>query len=91
MLLVNIRNWENILLTFICLRQAATVWLNSISLTHWSVDSEALVFSLLKHKYPVSLDRTSQMVYPLELHVGLFVFLFILIILVMNLEKVMSI
>ncbi len=63
----------------------------SISLTHWSVDSEALVFSLLKHKYPVSLDRTSQMVYPLELHVGLFVFLFILIILVMNLEKVMSI
>ncbi|MCW1717395.1 hypothetical protein OIZ54_01395 [Pseudoalteromonas sp. A3] len=63
----------------------------SISLTHWSVDSEALVFSLLKHKYPVSLDRTSQMVYPLELHVGLFVFLFILIILVMNLEKVMYI
>lgn len=63
----------------------------SISLTHWSVDSEALVFSLLKHKYPVSLDRTSQMVYPLKLHVGLFVFLFILIILVMNLEKVMSI
>tara|TARA_Y100000766_G_scaffold129002_1_gene110873 strand:+ start:5554 stop:6714 length:1161 start_codon:yes stop_codon:yes gene_type:complete len=63
----------------------------SISLTHWSVDSEALVFSLLKHKYPVSLDRTSQVVYPLELHVGLFVFLFILIILVMNLEKVMYI
>lgn len=63
----------------------------SISLTHWSVDSEKLVFSLLKHKYPVSLDRTSQMVYPLELHVGLFVFLFILIILVMNLEKVISI
>ncbi|CAM2797364.1 hypothetical protein PAT01_03420 [Pseudoalteromonas atlantica] len=63
----------------------------SISLTHWSVDSEALVFSLLKHKYPVSLDRTSQMVYPFELHVGLFVLLFILIILVMNLEKVMYI
>ena len=63
----------------------------SISLTHWSVDSEKLVFSLLKHKYPVSLDRTSQMVFPFELHVGLFVLLFILIILVMNLEKVISI
>ncbi|MEL0605528.1 hypothetical protein [Pseudoalteromonas undina] len=63
----------------------------SIPLSHWSVDSKTLVFSLLKYKYPVSLDRTSQMVYPLKLHVGLFVFLFILIILVMNLEKVMSI
>lgn len=63
----------------------------SISLTHWSVDSEALVYSLLKYQYPVSLDRTSQMVYPFKRHVGLFVFLFILIILVMNLEKVISI
>jgi len=63
----------------------------SISLTHWSVDSEALVYSLLKYQYPVSLDRASQMVYPFKRHVGLFVFLFILIILVMNLEKVISI
>lgn len=63
----------------------------SISLTHWSVDSEALVYSLLKYQYPVSLDRASEMVYPFKRHVGLFVFLFILIILVMNLEKVISI
>ena len=62
----------------------------SIPLSHWSVDSKTLVFSLLKYKYPVSLDRTSQMVYPFKLHVGLFVFLFILIILVMSLPKVIS-
>lgn len=62
----------------------------SIPLSHWSVDSKTLVFSLLKYKYPVSLDRTSQMVYPFKLHVGLFVFLFILIILVMSLPKIIS-
>ncbi|CAM2768808.1 Bacterial membrane flanked domain protein [Pseudoalteromonas distincta] len=62
----------------------------SISLTHWSVDSEELVFSLLKHKYPVSIDRTSQMVYPFKRHVGLFVCLFILIILATALPKVIS-
>ena len=53
-------------------------------------DAKTLVFSLLKYKYPVSLDRTSQMVYPFKLHVGLFVFLFILIILVMSLPKIIS-
>ncbi|MEM5513963.1 hypothetical protein WNY79_13800 [Pseudoalteromonas sp. AS84] len=63
----------------------------SIPLSHWSVDSKTLVFSLLKYKYPVSLDRTSQMVYPFKLHVGLFVFMFILIILAMSLPKVISI
>lgn len=63
----------------------------SIPLSHWSADSKTLVFSLLKYKYPVSLNRTTQMVYPFKLHVGLFVFMFILIILAMSLPKVISI
>tara|TARA_B100001059_G_C17838515_1_gene590123 strand:- start:6405 stop:7583 length:1179 start_codon:yes stop_codon:yes gene_type:complete len=54
----------------------------SISLTHWSVDSEALVYSLLKNQYPVSLDRTSEMVYPFKRHVGLMVGLFIVIVII---------
>ncbi|MBH0020535.1 hypothetical protein I6F40_09300 [Pseudoalteromonas sp. SWXJ133] len=62
----------------------------SIALSHYSVDTKALVFSLLKYKYPVSLDRTSQMVYPIKLHMGLFVLLFILIILATALPKVIS-
>ncbi|KAA1155210.1 hypothetical protein EU510_03650 [Pseudoalteromonas sp. FUC4] len=62
----------------------------SIPLSHWSVDSKTLVFSLLKYKYPVSLDRTSQMVYPFKLHIGLLVCLFTLIILAIALPKVIS-
>lgn len=54
----------------------------SISLSHWSVDSEALVYSLLKYQYPVSLDRTSEMVYPFKRHVGLMVGLFIVIVII---------
>ncbi|WP_024611825.1 hypothetical protein [Pseudoalteromonas sp. TB64] len=62
----------------------------SIPLSHWSVDSKALVFSLLKHKYPVSLDRTTQMVYPIKKHVGLVLGLFIVIINVINLPNYIS-
>ncbi|MBE3674051.1 hypothetical protein [Pseudoalteromonas distincta] len=54
----------------------------SIPLSHWSVDSEALVYSLLKYQYPVSLDRTSEMVYPFKRHVGLMVGLFIVIVII---------
>ena len=54
----------------------------SISLSHWSVDSQALVYSLLKYQYPVSLDRTNQMVYPFKRHVGLMVGLFIVIVII---------
>ncbi|MEM5551833.1 hypothetical protein HJP15_08440 [Pseudoalteromonas sp. NEC-BIFX-2020_002] len=54
----------------------------SIALSHWSVDSEALVYSLLKYQYPVSLDRTSEMVYPFKRHIGLMVGLFIVIVII---------
>jgi hypothetical protein len=64
----------------------------SISLTHWSVDSEALVYSLLKYQYPVSLDRASEMVYPFKRHVGLMVGLFIVIVIInaSNLSNLIS-
>ncbi|KPH94986.1 hypothetical protein AMS58_08675 [Pseudoalteromonas porphyrae] len=54
----------------------------SIALSHWSVDSEVLVYSLLKYQYPVSLDRTSEMVYPFKRHIGLMVGLFIVIVII---------
>ncbi|WP_024599092.1 hypothetical protein [Pseudoalteromonas sp. TAE56] len=54
----------------------------SIPLSHWSIDSKALVYSLLKYQYPVSLDRTSEMVYPFKRHVGLMVGLFIVIVII---------
>lgn len=50
---------------------------NTIEIPHWSVDSERLVFSLLKHHYTVSLNKTTKMVYPFKVHVSVFLLLFI--------------
>ena len=50
---------------------------NTIEIPHWSVDSEGLVFSLLKHHYTVSLNKTTKMVYPFKVHVSVFLLLFI--------------
>lgn len=62
----------------------------SIPLSHISVDGKALIFSLLKHQYPVSLNRTNQMVHPIKRHVGLLVIFFIVVINVMNLPNYIS-
>lgn len=49
----------------------------TIPTTNFSIDGEALLYSLLKYGYPVTLNKTSKAVYPIKKHIFIMLILFI--------------